>query len=137
MLKSFVVGGFVFGLIAVGFVLDEQAGTKVATFIGGMLFWTLILSLILALNYTILPSRVRRIFMQQKALHDEVAIHWGDDGISFASGRGSSKFLWSDFVRIAENPKAIVLLQSDALFNFIPKRVLSPDEVASIMIHRG
>ncbi len=30
-----------------------------------------------------------------------------------------------------------MLLQSDALFNFIPKRVLSADEVASIMAFRG
>ncbi|MBP2513717.1 YcxB family protein [Sphingomonas sp. PvP018] len=75
--------------------------------------------------------------MQQKALHDEVAIQWGDEGISFESGRGSSRFLWGDFIRIAENQKAIVLLQSDALFNFIPKRILSADEVASIMAYRG
>lgn len=137
MLKSYVVGGFVFGLIAVGLVWNEPAGSKVVTFLGGVLFWTLILSLILTLNYVLLPRRVRRIFVQQKALHDKVSIQWGDEGISFETGRGSSRFLWSDFVRIAENQKAIVLLQSDALFNFIPKRVLSADEVASIMAYRG
>jgi hypothetical protein len=137
MLKSYVLGSFVFGVIAVGLVWDEPAEAKVVTFLGGVLFWSFILSLILGLNYVLLPRRVHRIFLQQKALHDEVRIQWNDEGISFESGRGSSRFLWSDFVRIAENQKAIVLLQSDALFNFIPKRVLSADEVASIMACRG
>lgn len=93
MLKSYVVGGFVFGLIAVGPPWNEPAGSKVVTFLGGFLFWTLILSLILTLNYVLLPRRVRRIFVQQKALHDEVSIQWGDEGISFETGRGSSRFL--------------------------------------------
>jgi len=137
MLKSYVLGSLVFGVIAVGLVWDEPAVAKLVTFLGGVLFWTLLLTLILMLNYLLLPRRVRRIFVQQKTLHDEVAIEWNDQSISFTSRRGASRFLWSDFLRVAENQKAIVLLQSDVLFNFIPKRVLSADDVASIMAYRG
>lgn len=50
MLKSYVLGSFVFGIIAVTLVWDEPADAKVLTFLGGVLFWTLILSLILALH---------------------------------------------------------------------------------------
>lgn len=137
MLKSYLLGGLVFGVIAVGLDWQEPVKAKVTTLVDGVLFWTLLLSLILAFNYALLPRRVRRIFVQQKALHDEVAIHWTDESISFESGRGSSRFVWSDFIRIADNKAAIVMLQSDALFNFIPKRALSADQVASIMGHRG
>jgi hypothetical protein len=55
MLKSYVLGSFVFGIIAVTLVWDEAADAKVLTFLGGVLFWTLILSLILALHYILLP----------------------------------------------------------------------------------
>ncbi|QXT34755.1 YcxB family protein [Sphingomonas sanguinis] len=136
MLRSYAVGGFIFGLMSVGFAWNEPAGAKVIAFLGGVLLWTFFLGIFLSINYVLLPRRTRRIFAQQKNLHNEVALQWGDGGVSFQSEKGSSKFAWSDFIRIAENRNAIILLQSDALFNFIPKRVLSADDVASIMVHR-
>lgn len=125
-----------FGVMSVGLAWSEPAGGKVLTFFGGVIIWTFFLGIFFLMNYLFIPRRARRIFLQQKNLHNEVALQWSDGGVSFKSAKGSSNFSWSDFIRIAENRHAIILLQSDALFNFIPKRVLSSDEVASIMAHR-
>ncbi|MEQ1954556.1 YcxB family protein [Mesorhizobium sp. CN2-181] len=99
-----------------------------------LLIFTALGAILLSIHI-LLPWRVRRIFAQQKSLHDEIHIDWSDEEIAFKSERGYFKFRWNDFVKIAESKEVIILHQSDVMFNFIPKRVLSTDQAASMMSH--
>ncbi|MES1971310.1 MAG: YcxB family protein [Pseudomonadota bacterium] len=121
------------GLAAAGAWAWDIAPVWIAAAIG-FGYWITFLSLIFASAYLRLPRQVRRIFDQQKSLHDETTIEWSETGISFTSSRGNSQFLWSDFVKIVRGQDAIILRQSDALMNFIPSRALSPEQLASFPV---
>ena len=118
--------------LAVAWFLDLPL---VLTAVVGLAYWFLFLSLCLLAAYLRLPGQTRRTFAQQKSLQDNFTIEWSDVGISTTSERGHSQFKWQDFITIVEGRDAIVLRQSDMLFNFIPKRALSDEQAASIMQH--
>jgi hypothetical protein len=99
---------------------------------GGLAYWIIMLSAILASVYYRLPRQIRRVFEQQKALHDSTTVEWSDTGISFRSTRGHSNFAWQDFIKVVKGRDVVILRQSDALMNFIPVRALSPQQLESI-----
>ena len=128
----------------VGGLLGAIAGLAIAWFLDlsmvvmaviGFASWLLFLSLVLLAAYLRLPGQARRTFAQQKSLQGEVAVKWSDAGISMTSDRGHAHFKWEAFVEIVEDRDAILLRQTDMLFNFIPKRALSNEQAASIMRH--
>ena len=91
----------------------------------GLLYWLVIFSLIIAVGYLQLSRRVRHVFHQQKALHDEATVEWSDAGISFISQRGHSNFAWEDFIGVVVDRDVIIFRQSELLINFIPTRILN------------
>ncbi len=113
--------------------VGQNLGLVAAAFVGGILFWSVFLSIILLNNFLQLPRRIHRIYAQQKALHDLVEVTWTDAEIWMRSSHGNSTFKWSDFLKVYNNEKVVILLQSDALFNFIPVRALSDEQAASII----
>jgi hypothetical protein len=116
------------------FLFADDLGIAIGALIG-VAYGALLLSVIWLTCFLLLPRRARRIFAQQKALHDPIAIEWSEALITIGSNRGTTTFEWSDFVRSLENHEIILLFQSDAVFNFIPKRALSPEQAASIIAH--
>lgn len=100
----------------------------------GLGYWIAFISLIFSSAYLRLPRQVRRIFDQQKSLHDTTTVEWSETGISFISSRGHSHFSWSDFVKIVRGRETIILRQSDALMNFIPSRALSQEQLSSFPV---
>ena len=131
--RSYLRGGAICATagLAVAWFLDLPL---VLTAVVGLAYWILFLSLCLLAAYLRLPGQTRRTFAQQKSLQDNFTIEWSDVGISTTSERGHSQFKWQDFITIVEGRDAILLRQTDMLFNFIPKRAVS-DEQASIMEH--
>ncbi|MEO7689203.1 MAG: YcxB family protein [Sphingomonas sp.] len=130
----------------VGSLLGAIAGLAVAWFLDismvpmavvGLASWLLFLSSVLLAAYLRVPGQARRAFARQKSLQGEVAVKWSDAGISITSERGHAQFKWEDFVEIVEGPDAILLRQTDTLFSFIPKRLLSEEQAASIVRHRS
>ena len=134
ILRSYLRGGAICATagLAVAWFLDLPL---VLTALVGLAYWVLFLSLCLLAAYLRLPRQTRRTFAQQKSLQGNFTIEWSDVGISTTSERGHSQFKWEDFITIVEGRDAIVLRQSDMLFNFIPKRALSDEQAASIMQH--
>ena len=102
----------------------------------GFAYWIVFLSAILGSAYLRLPSQVRKIFQQQKSLHEATTVEWSETGISFRSARGHSDFSWPDFVKIAAGADALIFRQSDALFNFIPTRALTSEQISDILRHK-
>ncbi|WP_294331593.1 YcxB family protein [uncultured Sphingomonas sp.] len=101
----------------------------IAALAGG--YWLLVFSLILWTNYLFIPSRARRNFAQQRALHDRTTITWSPAGISFVSERGHTNFAWTDFIGIVRGRDVIILRQTDLLVNFVPTRLLDSEQLDS------
>jgi len=131
-LRAFVVVAVVCALVSTWLLWSDDIGPIVAALVG-LVYGFGLLAIILVINFLMLPRRVRRIFAQQKSLHGETHVEWSDAGISFRSAHGHSTLEWSDYVRLVEGRDMILLMQSDALFNFIPKSALTAEQAAGIM----
>ncbi len=101
--------------------------------LAGFAFWSGGVGIVLLGNYLHVPRRARRIYAQQKALHDVMVITWDDNEITLTSTRGVGSYNWSDFLKARRNEQALLLFQSDAAFNFIPMRVLTTEQADGIM----
>jgi hypothetical protein len=135
MLRAYLLGGAISAAAGIGiaWVLDSS---MVLTALAGSACWFVFLSVVLLAGYLRVPGQARRTFAQQKSLQGNFTVEWSDAGISTTSERGRSRFEWGDFIAIVEGRDVILLRQTDLLFNFLPKRVLSDEQVASIMRHR-
>ncbi|MEP7007159.1 MAG: YcxB family protein [Sphingomonas bacterium] len=120
--------------LAIAWLLDLS---MVLMAVIGLASWLLFLSSVLLAAYLRLPGQARLTFAQQKSLQGEVAVKWSDVGISMTSERGHAQLKWEDFVEIIEGRDAILLRQTDTLFSFVPKRLLSEEQAASIVRHRS
>lgn len=99
----------------------------------GLIFWSLLLIGILAVNYALIPNRSRRAFQQMKTLQSQTEISWSPERIQLQSKQGKADFDWRDFIRIAQGQDVTLLFQSDYLFNFIPRRALSDEQVRDLL----
>ena len=130
--KSYALGSLAVGAVTAYVFWAWQLGPIILGAAIGVAYWLIFLSLILLSAYLRLPPQVRRIYGQQKSLHDITTVVWSDDIISFASNRGNSKFQWVEFVKIIKGKETIILRQSDVVMNFIPLRVLSVQQAEDI-----
>lgn len=87
---------------------------------------------IAATSYIMTARRSRRIFTQQKSLHDAFELSWDETGLELSTQAARSRHPWADFRQWAEGADGIILYQSDALFNMLPKRAFSEDALADI-----
>ncbi|MCW4462277.1 YcxB family protein [Sphingomonas sp. BT-65] len=83
-------------------------------------------------NHIMIARRSRRIYAQQKSLHDEFEFFWDETAFNLATQSARSRHNWADFRQWAEGPDAIILYQSDALFNMLPKRAFPEEALADI-----
>jgi|SRR3990170_5122025 len=92
---------------------------------------------ILLFGYTLLPRRARVLYNQQRELHEPMQIDITPDTVRFETSSGSSTRQWASFVKWAETPHNLILYQSDALLNVIPKKALpelnSQNEIRSYL----
>jgi hypothetical protein len=98
----------------------------------GVIYWIFFITVVFGAVYLRLPRQSRTVYVQQKSLHGPSTVEWSDIGITFKSERGQSSFAWDDFTRIEVGDDVVVLRQSDALSNFIPRRALSAEQVKDI-----
>ena len=129
---SYALGALVFALVGTPLVgLDSDEGMVLGATLG-LIFWSLLLTGILAVNYALIPPRSRRAFQQMKALQGQTDIIWSPERIQLQSMQGSTDLDWRDFVRITLGQDVTLLFQSDYLFNFIPTRALSTEQVIDL-----
>jgi hypothetical protein len=75
--------------------------------------------------YVLLPSYTRRVFKQQKTLHDKIVFDFNTEGMRAEALHGASHVPWSHFHKWKANGRVLVLFQSDLLMNLVPLRALS------------
>ncbi|WP_457388844.1 YcxB family protein [Roseateles sp. P5_E1] len=69
-----------------------------------------------------LPWKVRRLYAQQRSLHQPASVEIGEAGLQFRTVNGEGLMPWENVYRWRETKVVFVLYQSDLLFSLIPKR---------------
>ena len=99
--------------------------------IGSCTFFVIVCSLYLLMYFRVLiPLRAKKIFKQQKTLHDPFETEISIEGIATTHPRGNFKMAWKDFHKYKVGRDLILVYQSDAIFHMFPKRWFSDSEYA-------
>jgi hypothetical protein len=101
----------------------------------GMVFESFAPSMVLlALLLIFVPAtrwlNARRQFRSAPSAQAPITMTVSDEGVAFRSQYTDSKVAWSLFVRWLDGKSVFALLQSNVVFNVIPKRAFSPDQLA-------
>ncbi len=68
----------------------------------------------------------------QRHLQEELTVTWDTQGLRAATLNSDTRTPWPHYRRWREDARVVLLYQSDALFQFIPKRVLGKDQVTDL-----
>lgn len=79
------------------------------------------------------PGRARRVFRQQKSLHGPITFSWSEAGLHTRSESGQSEFPWDHYWGWQQDAAIMLLYHSERIYQFIPKRVLSPEQAADLV----
>lgn len=110
------------GLVAVA--MPEAPFVWKAALVGGALAGGLLLPL--GMMRWRVPALARRIHRQQRGLREEIMLEWTSEALAARSPLGHGRLLWTDYVRWREDRAIVLLFQSDAIFQMLPKRILPP-----------
>lgn len=132
LIKLALIMGLLYAVLAFA-VMGQWTWQHAAGAVGlGAIAAVIIVLGIAATNHIMVARRTRRIYAQQKSLHEEFEFSWDETGFDLATPSARSRHHWADFRQWAEGPDGIILYQSDALFNMLPKRALSEEALADI-----
>ncbi|QIG52819.1 YcxB family protein [Altererythrobacter sp. BO-6] len=131
----------VFGpLIAVVFLLYKSDGpfSEILPILGWLV---IVLSGLVAIAYYwALPRQVRRSFRQTAMLQEPMTIEWDEAGYALSSASGNARLNWDELYAWAEQDDIVLLMQSEMLYNLVPKAALSADQLGSLrscLAHSG
>lgn len=85
------------------------------------------------LYYRLLPRRARKIHAQQKSLQVPVGASWTEKGYFASSALGSGTIPWTSYHDWRRDKAMILLMQSEVLFQMIPRRALSAEQDADLV----
>jgi hypothetical protein len=122
------------GLLGAAFAL-QSGGPSAHALRGagvGALAGLLLIAVILATRYIMLPGRVLRSFRQNRTAHTAYSCAWTDEGISWQSGASSVRILWLDLYRWGEGRSAFLFAVTERGMHLVPRRALSEAEAADL-----
>ena len=117
----------ILGLLLIAGLLDPSALRR--PLLLAMIGMAIVLVLMIRL---VVPFHAKRHFRQAAALRDEIEVTWDDEGVGFSGAHGNSRLVWGEFHRWAENDRLVLLYQSQMLYNIIPKRALTAEQVGEL-----
>ncbi|MGK9165235.1 YcxB family protein [Inquilinus limosus] len=82
--------------------------------------------------FFISPFISRRNFRRQKTLHRPTTLIWSEAGLETKNETGEWLLPWSDYYKWAENAHMLLLYVGPNLFQFVPKRWLTADQVVDL-----
>jgi hypothetical protein len=74
----------------------------------------------------------KKLYAKTTSMHGKLSLEASDEGLQFRGPSFSSQVGWSNFCKFFEDEKSFVLYQNSQVFNIVPKRGLSPDQVTSL-----
>lgn len=91
-----------------------------------------------SLNYLwLVPRATRRLFRQQKTLHRPMTYSWSQAGLKVTNESGEWLFAWADYLKLAENGTIMLLYEGPRLFQMLPKRFFTAEQLADLRHHAG
>lgn len=78
-----------------------------------------------------LPRAARKIFRQQKTLHEPCVMEIDAEGMVATSSIGHANLKWKDFTKYKRGKGMILVYHSDALFQMFPIRWFTDDQYES------
>ena len=88
-----------------------------------------LIAFVLVVRFVLIPNRVRKIFSQQKSLHQETEIAISEEGLILENQIGNAMIPWKNFIKWLEDDDVLLLFHSDLLMNMIPKRDIPNKDV--------
>ncbi|WP_174297311.1 YcxB family protein [Sphingomonas bacterium] len=104
---------------------SPQIGGGVALIVAPAV-WRVVLSIL------ILPHYSRRYYNQAAILRQPFTVSWDEAGLDSRTPRSTSTTPWDAYVGRREDPSAMLFLQTDALFQFLPKHALTAEQIVHL-----
>jgi hypothetical protein len=86
------------------------------------------IALLLVLGYGLTGYRVRRLFRQQRALHEEVQAEWTDQGLDLRSASASVRMSWSDLHGWRQETPGYLVYVNDYNCHILPRRAFTEEQ---------
>jgi len=115
-------------LMTIAYLQRWETAQVVAVNAGAAFF----VAFIVANYFVFTPVTTRRNYGKQKTLHRPYTYAWSETGLRISNDSGEWHVAWSDYLRWREDARIFVFYQGPRLFNMLPKRVLTPEQVADI-----
>ncbi|WP_431823925.1 YcxB family protein [Burkholderia sp. F1] len=80
----------------------------------------------------LLPRAVRKVYSQQKSLHQPHTVTARSDGFVVETPTSRDEIRYADLLQWSEDRDTILYYQSVAMLRFIPKRLLTESQAASL-----
>lgn len=112
--------GLLFAAFLAISVFDK--GPRHVTFVAGAMTIFISVTLIFCtiVRFIWLPHFSKRIYTQQKDLHEATELSWDSVGFTATNSLGHATLPWADFYGWKHGKSMFLLYRSEALFNFFP-----------------
>jgi hypothetical protein len=87
---------------------------------------------IIASYFLSIPITTRKTYRDHKTIHRPYTYSWSETGLAVASANGEWNLAWSDYLKWDENAQVFILYQAPRLFNILPKRALTAEQIVDI-----
>lgn len=114
--------------------LNGDSGTRFGLVLPVLAWLVLALAGILAvLQYWVLPRQARRTFQQTTLIKEQATFEWSDVGFSLQGESGRTRIGWNDLHAWAGGESVILLMQSEMMYNLLPKAAFSDEQQADLI----
>jgi hypothetical protein len=98
--------------------------------------WRVIPASFFCLLFISMPLLNRRsqkqLYSKTASLHGKLFLGVDDNGLQFQGPTFSSQVGWSNFCRFIEDENSFLIYQNSQVFNLVPKRSLSAEQIAEL-----
>lgn len=75
---------------------------------------------------------IRKVYLKSPNLHGALSLDLDDDGVHFRGATFDSRVKWEYFLSFFEDQDSFVMFTSARVFNIIPKRNLTPEQLVGV-----
>ncbi|WP_332712431.1 YcxB family protein [Pelagibacterium mangrovi] len=126
--KLFMLVVFVGAILAMVLTGFDELWTSMA--IGGMI-GAVILPLLA--YFVFLPRQARKVYAQQKTLHQPVEASWDEAGYTASTETVTSVVVWTDYYGWSLDDRMVLFMQSQVLFQMLPRQALTDAQLADLI----
>jgi hypothetical protein len=78
--------------------------------------------------------KARNQFRKQPSAHGQITMVLDEAGVHLRWDGSTSDLAWKNYIRWVEGKNQFLLYQSPALFNMVPKRALTPEQIVEFRV---